>query len=224
VPIRWAGRVLPARARWTAFAAAGVVLVAAAAVAGARLAAAPAPAGPGRPAAPSGSPAWGALTAVPERSGPARSGSAAGLRPVAVDIAAIGVRSTLVPLTLDAAGALQAPGDYVHAGWYVDGPVPGAPGPAVIAGHVDSRAGPAIFFRLRELRPGDKVTVTRSDRSTVRFGVISVERYPKNAFPTGRVYGPTPDRALRLITCGGSFDRARRSYRDNVVVYAVAEE
>jgi sortase (surface protein transpeptidase) len=100
------------------------------------------------------------------------------------------------------------------------GPVPGDPGPAVIAGHVDSRAGPAVFFRLRELRPGDKVTVRRSDGRAVAFTVDEVDRYPKDAFPTSAVYGPAPGSELRLITCGGSFDAAKRSYRDNVVVYA----
>ncbi len=144
------------------------------------------------------------------------------VRPLSVSIPAIGVRSPLVPLRLDGrTGELQAPADFGQAGWYVDGPAPGDPGPAVIAGHVDSRSGPAVFFRLRELHPGDVVQVARSDGSTARFAVTAVERYPKDAFPTQRVHGPTPDRALRLITCGGSFDYARRSYRDNVVVYAV---
>jgi len=144
------------------------------------------------------------------------------VRPLVVTVPAIGVQSRLVPLRLDRAGALQPPQEYGRAGWYAGGPTPGDPGPAVIAGHVDSRAGPAIFFRLRELRPGDSVVVTRSDGRTARFRVVGVDRYPKNRFPTQRVYGPTPDRALRLITCGGSFDYARRSYRDNVVAYALA--
>jgi hypothetical protein len=144
------------------------------------------------------------------------------VRPLAVRIPAIGVTSTLVPLRLDRAGALQPPADFGRAGWYVGGPAPGEQGPAVIAGHVDSRAGPAIFFRLRELRPGDAVLVNRSDGRTARFRVVEVQRYPKNAFPAARVYMPTPDAALRLITCGGSFDYSRRSYRDNIVVYAVA--
>jgi sortase (surface protein transpeptidase) len=148
--------------------------------------------------------------------------SAGEVRPLSVSIPAIGVRSSLVPLRLlPGSGELAAPEDFGQAGWYVDGPTPGDPGPAVIAGHVDSRAGPAIFFRLRELRPGDVVEVRRSDGTTARFTVTGVERHPKADFPTQRVHGPTPDRALRLITCGGSFDYAKRSYRDNVVVYAV---
>jgi Sortase domain len=143
-------------------------------------------------------------------------------RPLTVSIPAIGVTSSLLPLHLDAAGALVPPPDFGHAGWYTGGPAPGDQGPAVIAGHVDSRAGPAVFFELRDLRPGDLVTVTRSDRHTARFRVTQVERYPKNAFPRLKVYQPTPDPTLRLITCGGSFDYAKRSYRDNIVVYAVS--
>ena len=166
-------------------------------------------------------PVTGTFTPAPTRAPvpPARS---VPVRPVTVTVPAIGVRSALVPLRLDRAGALVPPADFGVAGWYVGGPTPGDPGPAVIAGHVDSRAGPAVFFRLRDLQPGDTVLVTRSDHRTARFRVIDVQRYPKNAFPTRQVYGPTPDTALRLITCGGSFDYARRSYRDNIVVYAVA--
>jgi hypothetical protein len=90
----------------------------------------------------------------------------------------------------------------------------------VIAGHVDSTSGPAVFFRLGQLHPGDLVEVERGpDR--IRFRVVAVERYPKAGFPTGKVYGPTPDPQLRLITCSGRFDATRHSYLDNTVVYAV---
>jgi hypothetical protein len=149
--------------------------------------------------------------------------AAAGTKPLGVRIPAIGVDATsLVPLAIiPATGELAAPAQFDQTGWYTAGPVPGEPGPAVIAAHVDSKAGPAVFFRLKELTPGDKVYVPRSDGITVTFTVTGVERYPKNAFPTQKVHGPTPDRALRLITCGGSFDYAKKSYRDNIVVYAV---
>ncbi|MEN3359619.1 MAG: hypothetical protein V7637_3601, partial [Mycobacteriales bacterium] len=111
-----------------------------------------------------------ATAPVPVRTTPpSRSArQAAPARPLTVRIPAIGISSTLVPLRLNPAGALQPPDDFVHAGWYVGGPTPGELGPAVIAGHVDSRKGPAIFFRLRELKPGDQVLVTRSDHRTVR--------------------------------------------------------
>jgi len=143
--------------------------------------------------------------------------------PTRVRIPAIRVDSTLETLGLDTKGALEAPRDFARAGWYAGGTAPGDVGPAVIAGHVDSHTGPAVFFRLYQLRKGDAVQVARGDR-WVPFRVVAIDRYPKNAFPTAEVYGPTPDAELRLITCGGTFDRGRRSYIDNVIVYAVADQ
>ena len=170
--------------------------------------------------APDGS--WGPVTAPQSPVAAPTGRAAAGVRPTGVRIPAIGVDATsLIPLKLMGNGELEAPEDFGATGWYAAGTVPGEPGPAVIAAHVDSRAGPAVFFRLRELTAGDEVLVPRSDGSTVRFTVTGVERYPKNAFPTQKVHGPTPDQELRLITCGGAFDQARRSYRDNIVVYAI---
>ncbi|MGY1700635.1 class F sortase [Geodermatophilus sp. SYSU D00766] len=146
--------------------------------------------------------------------------AAGGAVPLRVRVPAAGVDSTLVELGLDAAGALAAPADPAVAGWYAAGPAPGDVGPAVLAGHVDSARGPAVFARLAGLADGDEVLVDRSDGTTARFTVTAVERHPKGAFPTGRVYGPTPDAQLRLVTCGGDFDRTAHSYVDNVVVFA----
>lgn len=143
--------------------------------------------------------------------------------PTRVRIPAIQVDSPLEDLTLDSSGALRAPVDYARAGWYAEGTVPGEVGPAVIAGHVDSHRGPAVFFRLYQLRPDDLVQVQRGGRWVI-FRVVSTARYPKDKFPTAEVYGPTPDAQLRLITCGGTFNKTRRSYVDNVVVYAVVVE
>ena len=164
---------------------------------------------------------WGPVTdQSPVAAPPDR--PADGVTPTGIRIPVIGVDATsLVPLAVMPTGELEAPKEFGRTGWYANGPVPGEPGPAVIAAHVDSRAGPAVFFRLTELTAGDKVYVPRSDGVTVAFTVTGVERYPKNAFPTQEVHGPTPDRALRLITCGGTFDYGKRSYRDNIVVYAV---
>jgi hypothetical protein len=142
--------------------------------------------------------------------------------PVRVGIPAIAVDSPLAELGVDDAGALVPPSDFSRAGWFAAGPVPGDVGPAVIAGHVDSRTGPAVFFRLEELAVGDTVQVTRSDGRDVGFRVTRVAQYPKDDFATDEVYGPTTGPELRLITCGGTFDPSRRSYRDNVVVYARA--
>ncbi|WP_345771029.1 class F sortase [Geodermatophilus normandii] len=140
--------------------------------------------------------------------------------PTRVRVPAIGLDSGLVDLGLDDTGALEAPADFATAGWYAGGPAPGDVGPAVLAGHVDSHRGPAVFARLRELTAGDRVLVDRADGSTATFAVTRVERHPKDAFPTDAVYGPTADAQLRLVTCGGDFDRSVRSYEDNVVVFA----
>lgn len=159
--------------------------------------------------------------ASPTATGPQPLPAVAEVRPVRLRIPAIGIDvPALVPLGLGAGHQLEAPARFEDVGWYAAGPAPGDPGPAVIAAHVDSRSGPAPFFRLRDLRDGDQVFVARSDGQETRFVVDTVQRYPKNAFPTDAVYGPAPGSALRLITCGGSFDAAKRSYRDNIVVYA----
>jgi hypothetical protein len=141
--------------------------------------------------------------------------------PSRLRVKAIGIDTPLEKLHLGAGGALVPPQKYGLAGWYSGGTSPGDVGPAVIAGHVDSKSGPAVFYRLRELTVGDRIEVTRGG-SLVRFTVVRVAWYPKTGFPTDEVYGPTPDRQLRLITCGGVFDHRLRSYKDNLVVYAVA--
>lgn len=167
------------------------------------------------PARRSAPPATGQL------SGPQPIPAAAAVHPVRVQVPAIGVdTSQLEKLSRGAGGQLNPPVNFDRAGYYVNGPTPGDPGPAVIAAHVDDTSGPKVFFRLRELVAGDQVVVTRSDGRKVTFRVDAVEQYPKGQFPTAAVYGPQPGASLRLITCGGSFDQAVRSYRDNIVVYA----
>lgn len=188
----------------------GAALVAGALVTGAVALDSPDPATPAA--------AISTATRVPVVAGPGTTRSAA--PPLRVRVPTIGVDSPLVGLGIDGTGALVPPADFGRAGWFTGGPVPGAVGPSVIAGHVDSRTGPAVFFRLDELETGDEVLVDRSDGTTARFTVTGADRFPKDRFPTQAVYGPTPHAELRLITCGGSFDRERRSYRDNVVVTA----
>ena len=143
--------------------------------------------------------------------------------PVRLDIPSIGVHTRLIRLGLAKDGTVEVPpldGD-APAGWYEHSVTPGETGPAVMLGHVDSaRDGPAVFYRLASLKPGAEVSVRRANGTTIRFAVTQVARYPKTGFPTSDVYGPTPYPALRLVTCGGSFDRNRGSYRDNVVVSA----
>jgi hypothetical protein len=141
-------------------------------------------------------------------------------RPVRIAIPAIGVRASVTALGLDSKGALEVPHDFATTGWWKGGPRPGERGPAVIDGHVDSYTGPAVFFRLGNLRRGDAIIVERADGSRVRFRVQRSARYPKTRFPTAEVYGPTRTPALRLVTCSGTFDRSSGHYLDNTVVYA----
>jgi sortase (surface protein transpeptidase) len=143
--------------------------------------------------------------------------------PVRLEIPAIGVATGLQRLGRADDGTVevpQGPGQWESAGWYEDGTRPGDPGSAVILGHVDSKAGPAVFYRLRQLRPGDRVEVVRAGGSRVAFTVERVARYPKRRFPTADVYYPTGEPTLRLVTCGGAFDLASGHYTDNVIVFA----
>lgn len=139
--------------------------------------------------------------------------------PVRLRIAAIGVSSSLMALGLQSDGTMQVPPGAFPAGWYTGGPTPGQLGPAVIAGHVDS-GGPGVFYRLRSIRPGNLINVTRADGSNPAFRVTRVRQFPKNQFPTKLVYGNIDHAGLRLITCGGSFDSQSGHYDDNIVVFA----
>jgi LPXTG-site transpeptidase (sortase) family protein len=143
-----------------------------------------------------------------------------GLVPVDLEIPAIGVSSSLVKLGIAKNGTIEVPANAQRAGWLTAGPAPGERGPAVIAGHLDTRTGPAIFARLDKLHAGDTVRVRQTNGQTVTFTVDGSERVAKNKFPTAEVYGPVPGPVLRLITCGGTIDPATGHYRDNVIVYA----
>jgi hypothetical protein len=139
--------------------------------------------------------------------------------PVAIHIPSIGVDSALVSTGVLDDGTVAVPPDANIAGWFNGGPRPGERGPAVIMGHVDSaRTGPGVFYRLRDIVIGDIVTIDTPD-GPIEFVVERVEQHPKLEFPTGAVYGPTPGPTLRLVTCGGSFDRSVRSYYDNIIVF-----
>ena len=140
--------------------------------------------------------------------------------PVRLSIPAIDVQTPLVRLGLNPDGTLEVPTDFSVAGWYDRGPKPGERGAAVIVGHVDNTEGPAVFYWLGQLTPGDVVHVRLADRTEVRFRVYAVREYPKTTFPTALVYAATPMPELRLITCGGPFDASSGHYLDNIVVFA----
>lgn len=161
-------------------------------------------------------------TSSPGRADPVSSPplSVASAPPVRIRIDAIGVDARVKPLGVDADGHLRVPGEFSVAGWWQGGAEPGEPGPTVLVGHVDSYRGPAVFYRLRELGVGDEVIVTVEGGESVPYQVTGTQEVPKDNFPTEAVYGHTPGPTLRLITCGGPFDRASGHYRHNTIVFA----
>ena len=165
-----------------------------------------------------------ALQLLPAPTGPIEAapteGAASVAEPVSLVIPSIGVSASIVHLGLTSSGALQVPPTTAVAGWYTGSPPPGSIGSAVIAGHIDSIAGPGIFFRLAQLQRGARVYVRRADGTLAVFEVTEVQMFAKDAFPTTAVYGAVPDPELRLVTCGGTFDYSTKSYLSNTVVFA----
>jgi hypothetical protein len=229
---RWVTRVAPGRwvvpARWVTggrSAAMAVLLLVAAAGLTAVVRVGQAP----RPAALLASPAAAAPTTGPAApattpaSVPAGSASLGPLvprvPPVSLRIPVLGLAVAVSELGLNPDRTVQVPTDFQRPGWFRLGPPPGQPGSAVILGHVDSYRGPAVFFRLRSLRPGDLVEVDLADGRMARFAVRALATYPKVSFPARQVYASHGGRSLQLVTCGGEFDPRARSYLSNVVVY-----
>lgn len=138
--------------------------------------------------------------------------------PVSLQIPSASVDTSMELLGLAKDGTLQTPTDPRQAGWFTGSSLPGQPGPVVIAGHVDSYSGPAVFAHLKNIKAGDPITITLSGGTRVVYRATSVLAYAKDKFPTQAVYGPRPDSELRLITCGGAF--VKGEYVDNIVVFA----
>ncbi|SCL24221.1 LPXTG-site transpeptidase (sortase) family protein [Micromonospora rhizosphaerae] len=143
-------------------------------------------------------------------------------RPVSLSVPAIKVTAPVMRVGQARDGSIDVPPLSKHndAGWYDKGPTPGEPGRAIIVGHVDTKSGPAVFYNLGKLKPGDRIEVTRSDRSVVIFKVDTVEHFDKAELPADRVYGDEGPPGLRLITCGGEWVGGRTGYRDNVIAFA----
>lgn len=143
--------------------------------------------------------------------------------PTALHLPSINVDAPIVGVSQDANGAIEVPGPE-ETGWYTLGPSPGEIGPAVIVGHVDYvTIGPAVFWNLRDMQPGDEISVDRQDGTSVKFKVTAVESYEQDAFPTQKVYGNIGYPGLRLVTCDGDFNYATHHYSNDLVVYARAE-
>jgi len=138
-------------------------------------------------------------------------------RPVSVSIPALQIQEDLVELNV-VSGVLQVPTDYAEVGWWRDGPAPGAPGSAVLVGHVDSPTAPAVFYELSSIQIGDEVVIRRADGTKAAFRVTDATLYPRESFPSSRVYREHGRPTLTLVTCGGSYDRAAGYYTDNLVV------
>lgn len=140
--------------------------------------------------------------------------------PQQVEIPAINVKAPVTTLNLNADGSLQVPEHDNEVGWYTGSPAPGAIGPSVMVGHLDSVRGAAVFANLHKLKPGDTIKILRKDNTTVEYKVESLETYPQNQFPSDKVYGALDYPGLRLITCIGTYSRLIGRYSDNLVVYA----
>ncbi|WP_280725763.1 class F sortase [Kitasatospora sp. MAA4] len=173
--------------------------------------------GPGLPPSPSAAEAPAAGPARAALSGTPLAASA----PTRIGIPSIGVDAPVAGLGLDPDGHLATPSDQDRnlAGWYRAGVTPGQSGTALMVGHVDTAAGPAVFYGLGSLHRGDRIDVSRRDGGTAYFVVDALEVYAKTAFPDRQVYGRAADPQLRLITCGGAFAKGR-GYQGNLVVYA----
>ncbi len=140
--------------------------------------------------------------------------------PTSVLIAGLDIDAPVSPVGIDADGAFDLPPGN-EAGWYRFGPVPGSEGSAVLAAHVDWNGVPGAFFNLREATSGDRLTVVYEDGSRLDFEIIRVDQYEKTELPLADLFTREGPPQLALITCGGDFDRATRSYEDNVVVIAI---
>jgi hypothetical protein len=142
--------------------------------------------------------------------------------PLALAIPSVRLDAPLLGLGMDGKGAAELPPFSLPrtAGWLRDSASPGETGTAVVVGHVDTTTGPAVFWNLAAVRPGAEVDVMRLDGRTAVFTVDAVRAYPKAGFPAAQVYGPAPGAQLRVVTCGGTFDRNRREYTGNVVLFA----
>ena len=114
---------------------------------------------------------------------------------------------------------MDVPSNYTDVAWYERGPAPGTPGNAVIAGHLDSTTGPAVFYRLEDLGPGDEIITTTADGQEYRFIVTTSEVYDAADAPLERIFGNALRPQLNLITCDGAFDRSQRQYDKRLVVY-----
>ncbi|MGJ9372129.1 class F sortase [Nesterenkonia sp. CF4.4] len=166
----------------------------------------------------------GSSSANSSSAGSGASSAETGVRPVAVNIPSIDVEEALIDLGIAEDGTMEVPEDFSEVGWFDGGGMPGGRGPTVLAGHLDSTTGPAVFHRLVEMQPGDDVEVTDAEGEVHLYRVERTEVFAKDDFPTREVFGALPEDELRLITCTGIFDFEAGSHEDNHIVFAVPVE
>jgi LPXTG-site transpeptidase (sortase) family protein len=140
--------------------------------------------------------------------------------PTELSIPDVAIQTSLLTVGRNADNTIKVPDSYETAGWYKHSPTPGEIGPTIIVGHVDSYRGPAVFWRLSQMQPMQLVKIKRADGQTVTYQVTDVKQFDQNNFPTNEVYGNITHAGLRLITCGGVYNRSTNSYSHNTVVYA----
>ncbi|MCX5042654.1 class F sortase [Aldersonia sp. NBC_00410] len=140
--------------------------------------------------------------------------------PTTIRAAKINLYAQIATLPRATSDVMPLPVDPQVAGWYPDSAAPGQRGTSVILGHFDSKTGPAAFYTVPQLQPGDLIDIDRSDGTIAHFAVTDVAIYPKDSFPADKIYQPAPDSEIRLITCGGKFNDQLHSYDSNIVAYA----
>jgi len=144
---------------------------------------------------------------------------AAGL-PVRLDIPAVDVSASIEHVGRLPNNQIDVPKLPQDVAWFDESALPGQTGkPAIISGHLDSRNGPAVFWDLRKVVPGDELVVTYANGARYVFTVESKERYLTDQIPTQKLLGRNPRRMLNLITCDGAWDRGEASYSQRLAVY-----
>ncbi|MGB6180494.1 MAG: class F sortase [Rhodococcus sp. (in: high G+C Gram-positive bacteria)] len=164
---------------------------------------------------------------VPASSAPAEAGVGPSLgapvvgisKPARLSVPGMGLDEPLIELGLGPDNTMEVPTDFDDVGWFSGGGRPGGIGPTVLAGHVDSTTGPAVFFRLGEVTVGETLTVSTADGTNARYRVTEIGDFAKAEFPTSRVFAATPRDEIRLITCAGVFDDSAGAYQRNLVVF-----
>lgn len=130
-------------------------------------------------------------------------------------------RIRVIPIGVSSEGVLEPPTDISMVGWWVSGPRPGAPGRAVITGHIDSPAGLGAFAALDGLHDGDPVVLTGTDGDSRHYRVTDRQEIEKTNLNPALITRTTNRSDLLLVTCIGTFNSSTLSYESNLLITAV---